>query len=367
LMDFDYQQHIKEKAGVINWFHYKEFCHTGVAFETRIATYSCPNRTLASHTEAQDHKKGTLCEVRGFWGDIINSPYHAFSTTTHAEDKRRLFKISGSMYKHTETDIAEFNLLSYFSQMETGEEMHLPAEKPEELVFPYASPLEELRTADSKPKVCEVIEEEEEEEKEKESTAKFSPPARQRGRRAPKKASWPPLVPAFEEGVEVVLLAGDLREVLKKSRYHGKFHRAFIGSMGVLPIFEEMGLTTAGEDPFRPAEGTVQKIRKPPMRSDPELLGKKRAESALAGCMADGAVIVCETMKYQAHYEARARLAFRHRMAQVGHLAGWRLMDTKHALPRMEHDMKEKKCGELEKDATDFLRFVAMPAPSAAA
>ena len=31
--------------------------------------------------------------------------------------------------------------------------------------------------------VCEVIEEEEEEEKEKESTAKFSPPARQRGHR----------------------------------------------------------------------------------------------------------------------------------------------------------------------------------------
>ena len=30
----------------------EEFCHTGVAFETRIATYSCPNRTLASHTEA---------------------------------------------------------------------------------------------------------------------------------------------------------------------------------------------------------------------------------------------------------------------------------------------------------------------------
>ena len=47
---------------------------------------------------------------------------------------------------------ARRGLPRYFSQMETGEEMHLPAEKPEELVFPYASPLEELRTADSKPK-----------------------------------------------------------------------------------------------------------------------------------------------------------------------------------------------------------------------
>ena len=35
-------------------------------------------------------------------------------------------------------------------------------------------------------------------------------------------------------------------QVLKKSRYHGKFHRAFIGSMGVLPIFEEPPAQGAG-------------------------------------------------------------------------------------------------------------------------
>ena len=31
------------------------------------------------------------------------------------------------------------------------------------------------------------------------------------------------------------------------------------------------------------------------------------------------------------------------RPPEVGHLAGWRLMDTKHALPRMEHDMKASR------------------------
>ncbi|CAJ1340486.1 unnamed protein product [Effrenium voratum] len=74
LMDYDYQTFIKEVAGIIHWFHYKQFGHTGVAFETRLASYSSPNRSLASYTEAKDRSKGTTVQVRGFWGDIINSP-----------------------------------------------------------------------------------------------------------------------------------------------------------------------------------------------------------------------------------------------------------------------------------------------------
>ena len=36
----------------------------------------------------------------------------------------------------------------YISEMETGERFSLPPEKPEEFVYPYASPLDELRAAD---------------------------------------------------------------------------------------------------------------------------------------------------------------------------------------------------------------------------
>ncbi|CAE7853268.1 dnaaf3, partial [Symbiodinium microadriaticum] len=85
LMDYDYQTFIKEVAGIIHWFHYKQFGHTGVAFETRLASYATPNRTLASYNEAMDRTKGTTVMVRGFWGDIINSPYHAFCTRTDSE------------------------------------------------------------------------------------------------------------------------------------------------------------------------------------------------------------------------------------------------------------------------------------------
>ncbi|CAJ1418546.1 unnamed protein product [Effrenium voratum] len=94
LMDYDYQTFIKEVAGIIHWFHYKQFGHTGVAFETRLASYSSPNRSLASYTEAKDRSKGTTVQVRGFWGDIINSPYHAYCTRTDPEVRHRLFKIN---------------------------------------------------------------------------------------------------------------------------------------------------------------------------------------------------------------------------------------------------------------------------------
>lgn len=330
LMDYDYQTFIKEVAGIIHWFHYKQFGHTGVAFETRLASYATPNRTLASYNEAMDRTKGTTVMVRGFWGDIINSPYHAFCTRTDAEVRHRLFKINSQQYRHTETDIAEYNLTAYLSEMETGQRFGLPPEKPEEFTYPYASPLDELRAAD---KVVEVKEGEEEKK-----VVEDAPP---RGRRE-KKANWPPLSEAME-GVEVVLLAGDLKEVLKKPKYKGLFHRAFLGAMGCMPLFEEMGIVTG-------ASGRV-----------PGDFAKKREESGIAASLADGAEIVCETMKYQAHFEGSTRLGFRHRLAQAGHLAGWRLRDERRALPRLEKDMQERQSRARERDSTDFMRFVAMP------
>lgn len=346
LMDFDYQNYIKPKAGIINWFHYKEFGFTGVAFETRLASYSNPNRSLASYTEGVDSKKGTTVQVRGFWGDIINSPYHAFGITADPEDRARLFKISGSMYRHHETDVAEFGLSALISEMETGDRVHLPPERPEEHVFPYASPLDEFRAAD---KVEEVTEDK--------VDARATGGAA-RGRRAARKqrADWPDLVRAFE-GVEVVLMSGDLKELMQKPRYSGFFHRAFVGSMAVMPLFEDAGIATGGSaDPFEATQGS--NIRRPPSVEAPELLGSRRGESSVAGAFAEGAEVTFETLKYQAHFDGHARLGFRHRVAQTCHLLGWCLRDERHALPRMERDMKEARAKELDTDATDFMRFV---------
>jgi len=369
MMDWDYTTFVKQVAGIIHWYHFKEFCFTGIAFETRLASYNTPNRTLSSWIEAKG-SKGTTVSVRGFWGDIINSPYHGFGTTADLADKARLFKISGSLYKHTETDIAEFNVTALLSEMETGEPYHLPPEKEGELVYPYDSPLEELYGV---PKIEEVKEKEQEkeelqnQEEHKLATsgngkAGYSANDREarRANRKPKekkKVDWPPLSPGFED-VEVILLAGSLTENLKKSKYSNHFHRAFVGCLASVPILEDMGLTSGiANDPFREKD-EIKRIIKAPSREKPEEFGSRSATSAIAGAMAPGATVTFETMKYQCHFEGKARLSFRHKMAQAAHLAGWRLVDERRALPNIEHDMKDTRARLQEKDATDFLRFV---------
>merc|ERR1719181_1606461 len=222
LMDWDYQTFIKQSAGIIHWYHFKEFCFSGIAFETRLASYNTPNRTLASYTEAKG-SKGTTVQVRGFWGDIINSPYHPFGTTADAADKARLFRISGQMYKHTETEIAEFNVTAMISEMESGEPYHLPPERPEENVYPYASPLEEMFPAD--PKVEEVKEQKDEQNNNESTSGNGGYPAnaaekreQRRRQKQKKREDWPQLSPGFDD-VEVFLLGGDLNDLLKKPKY----------------------------------------------------------------------------------------------------------------------------------------------------
>jgi len=86
--------------------------------------------------------------------------------------------------------------------------------------------------------------------------------------------------------------------------------------------------------------------------------GKYREESMFAKVMASGSCVLAESMKYQIHFDGGVKLAFRHRVAQAGHLIGWNLQDERHALPRIEQDMKDMKAREDEKNAADFLRFV---------
>merc|ERR1712232_244537 len=224
-----------------------------------------------------------------------------------------------------------------------------PSEKPGEDVFPYESPLEGMFPQE---KITEVIED----PPKTESKSKSESGGYARGRASRKKqVEWPPLSPGFE-GVEVVLLAGPLYETLKKTKYAGMFHRAFVGAMATVPIIDEFKLNGEGDLPFRPKGNS--KIRKPPRLVAPEEFGRKKQESVFAAVMAPGAEVVVETLKYQPHFDATSRLAYRHRIAQAGHLSGWRLADEKHAVPRLESDMKERRAGEIEKDATDFLRFV---------
>lgn len=53
LVDWDYSFSIKEYAKYINLREYRDWRLTGIAFETRLATGTVPNRTLGSYVEGK--------------------------------------------------------------------------------------------------------------------------------------------------------------------------------------------------------------------------------------------------------------------------------------------------------------------------
>jgi dynein assembly factor 3 len=78
LIDWDYNTMILEFAPIIHYYHYREWRQTGVAYENRFSVYSNPNRTLSSYIPGKKNSTKESCLVRGYWGDIVCSPYFTF-------------------------------------------------------------------------------------------------------------------------------------------------------------------------------------------------------------------------------------------------------------------------------------------------
>jgi dynein assembly factor 3 len=120
LTDWDYNFGIKDFAKMVNQLEYRQFRLTGVAFETRLANGAIPNRTLGSFVEGRK-KRGTRDSimVRGFWGDIINSPYMSFGNEVDdADDAMRFFKQVNFQSIYSNSDISEYNIQKFIYQME---------------------------------------------------------------------------------------------------------------------------------------------------------------------------------------------------------------------------------------------------------
>jgi len=214
LMDSDYNWSIKPVSPIIHWQHFKEWRHTGIAFESRLGSYNRPNRTLAAYIDGSKKKDGSACLVRGYWGDIVNSPYWSFGTrTVNVHDKQRLFKKASEQFRHTETDVSEFNVEAWVRECENYKEFNLPPAREGEDVFPY-----EKSAMDDVVRGC-VVEEVQEEGSEE------PPPS--------------PLLDAFGDVKIVPLIGTDLQALLKKPRYRGLFHRAYFANMHTLPLLED--------------------------------------------------------------------------------------------------------------------------------
>ena len=119
--DWDYSMGHKEIIQHMQAKEYKDWRMNGVCFETRLASGTIPNRTLGSFIEGRDvssrifltfqKKSRDSVMVRGFWGDIINSPLISFGTEiADEEDKLKFFKQVNYQAIYFCTDVSEYNV-----------------------------------------------------------------------------------------------------------------------------------------------------------------------------------------------------------------------------------------------------------------
>ena len=90
LSDWDYHAAIKSVASIIHIKQYKDWRLTGIAFELNDQVYCEPNRSMMSFAEGVMKKgkdKGIKKEVRGFWGDIVGSPFFSFGVDCDVPNK----------------------------------------------------------------------------------------------------------------------------------------------------------------------------------------------------------------------------------------------------------------------------------------
>lgn len=95
---------------------------SGISFEMRINSYSIPNRTLSSYIPGRTKEGKDSCLVRGFWGDITNSPYIGFGVELNNQEEHDFFYAHQDIYyKFHSQHITEWNLARYLTRLEKDE------------------------------------------------------------------------------------------------------------------------------------------------------------------------------------------------------------------------------------------------------
>lgn len=112
-------------CGVISKHHYVKWRESGVAFEMREGLYQTANQSLLS-TRVFSHR-GDRVAVRGYWGDIVSSPYLSFGTET---ENKNLLKKQNNQHVKTAQDISEVNVLALFECLSIRESSLLNKDEP---------------------------------------------------------------------------------------------------------------------------------------------------------------------------------------------------------------------------------------------
>ena len=156
MADMDYHGGLRDTASIIHIKQFKEWRVSGIAYELGDHVYTEPNRTLMTYAEGTmkrgkdaGHKK----EVKGYWGDIVSSPYFSFgvdvdSRIVDTTDRKALseavvsahggygaaqchkhveglFEIMNKntgteQHRHHTVEVAMYNMFSYLWEIETN-------------------------------------------------------------------------------------------------------------------------------------------------------------------------------------------------------------------------------------------------------
>ncbi|XP_072035866.1 dynein axonemal assembly factor 3-like [Amphiura filiformis] len=210
--DWDYNMKLLERgAGIINHHHYAKWRESGVAFEVREGTYDVPNRTLASGLFVK--AGGERVAQRGYWGDIVSSPYLAFGIECEEDS---LLKKANGVHVKTAEGISEYNILSMLHELTTKEKYILPQPK-----------ADEKGTNKPEPAKLEEITEEEEEDEEETKSDEQTQDSGVQGSHDNKEDTEP--IPL--DNVKVYFLPlGCVTDLHKKAKYRDQFNLVYFSN-----------------------------------------------------------------------------------------------------------------------------------------
>ncbi|KAL6095122.1 dnaaf3 [Pungitius sinensis] len=111
--DWDLLMKLHEKGcGVINKQQYARWRERGLAFELREGVYQTSNPSLLSSRVFR--QKGGKVSYRGYWGDIVSSPYLSFGIET---DDTNLLRTQNGQHVSTAQDISVANVQELFRSL----------------------------------------------------------------------------------------------------------------------------------------------------------------------------------------------------------------------------------------------------------
>ncbi|XP_078000352.1 dynein axonemal assembly factor 3-like isoform X2 [Glandiceps talaboti] len=215
--DWDHSMKLSEKgAKIINIHEYCQWRSNGIAFEPREGDYECPNKTLASGLIMK--VAGERVAQRGYWGDIVTSPYISYGIEC---DEESLLKTANGVHVKTARDISEYNILSLLYEL-TNHEIYVLPKK------------EDAKDKKESVTLTEITEEEEEEESNKEVTDQGDATSGNESQHESIK---------MEDVTIYFLPINSVPDMYRKTKYNALFHVVYIANSMVHLLNSDLSKT----------------------------------------------------------------------------------------------------------------------------